>query len=363
MLRGTRGQWAERKQSYQHTHQRTDENFLLYVRAFGRVLVDEYVTHYNSCLNATADPVTITISGSTNITSDYDVSLAGPCALDVTYDIEQAFHQKVRLSLAAVTDTNLYPTPWLRYATHVRPPVEMLLVSSEVDDELSTYLPLPVQATDIRAEIRAAMARYSNAVILPVVPCDMSDAYHRERFYRAGKQFYEYAYGHQIVRDRQQFWACLHEAQRLSPDALHTMSAMVVVVVMMQRQSLTAATLFNSIHYTIAVVENMACLAEHGMLRLVNDRVHVAKSADSTKYLNTSKYVLRIAYAARWAYSSRVSTMHTISDDEYTILTDLYKKRADHDILETPCYASFRAVLFGSIQTVMNEQIALIDMF
>jgi hypothetical protein len=120
------------------------ENYMLYVRAMSRVLVDVMTLTWNKDLSEEKQ-VTLLAAGATNITSDYDVSFAGWNASKLAAEIETAFQSQTCYELAAYADTNLYVLPLLsltpQRAQFLGGPANLLDLHAT-----SLYVPYPTQA-------------------------------------------------------------------------------------------------------------------------------------------------------------------------------------------------------------------------
>ena len=86
-------------------------NHLIYIRALSRVFVDLETWAWNK--KNPDSRIYIMAAGSTNITSDYDVTMAGPRASELAAHINGKFFRDTGHSLSTYADTNLYFNPWV----------------------------------------------------------------------------------------------------------------------------------------------------------------------------------------------------------------------------------------------------------
>lgn len=80
------------------------KNLLLYIRSYSRVLID----YFTALRKKETDPFYMVIAGSTNITSDYDVTFIGKGSSLVCEQIIMSFYNSMGKNLADVADSNIY---------------------------------------------------------------------------------------------------------------------------------------------------------------------------------------------------------------------------------------------------------------
>ena len=246
-------------------------NHLLYIRAFSRVLVDIETYEWNK-MKPAAKHIELVVAGTTNLTSDYDVTMVGPSASALSAHINAKFMRDTNKTLSAYADTNLYCVPFVKLDT-TQIKTSWFVKHFRSIGLPGLYIPFPTTPTFLTNETRIALLRYNGT------PPDSVSA---ARFMVLAQTIEAFIYSKQwlslqCVCQVTAFTSVLHEIQKQQPGAYWTLSSMIVVVVEMQRE-VRELRLTPEI-YRVCAIENMACVMEH-----------------KTAYTDVLKYVYRVLY-------------------------------------------------------------------
>jgi hypothetical protein len=262
----------------------------MYVRAMSRVLVDQMTTAWNHDKNP-AEVIHLMAAGSTSITSDYDVSMAGPGVSLLAYQINDTFRRDTGQDLAIYADTNLYTTPWVSLtkerADFFGTQNIRHLMDYGTGTGMAMYLPIPtVDNGGLETVFRAAVYRLSRSLSPGFVDPDFvpDDG---DTLYSLAATFEDFMYRQQEQLDWRRFWKILTQAQIASPDAYFSVATILVVVVEMQMQKESPLGFAREI-YLASAIENLAEIQEKGLL---------SPDPSEEAIVATVKYVYRTLYS------------------------------------------------------------------
>lgn len=259
------------------------KNLLLFIRAYSRILIDYHVGKRKKFKNM--GNFYKVVAGSTNITSDYDVTIMGKGAASVCEDIvNKGFRNIYKENLADVADSNVYISPafvinknknyypkWFKY------------IVSQGD----VAFPLPLSKVAIKKEIESVLA--------------LKDIHHnnekisiKNRYFKMiklGKKIenkFLYNSG-KVTGGEEEYWDLVHSINATAIEAYVAVSTILTVVLGMQ---LKKELNLKPIHYLISAYENMINFNMHSQINISSYN----KSKDKEgKFLKYSKYIQRIA--------------------------------------------------------------------
>ena len=264
-------------------------------------------------------------AGSTNITSDYDVTMAGPRASELAAHINGKFFRDTGHSLSTYADTNLYFNPWVLITNNNFHRFAENFIHVPRPDEEDLYLPFPKSDALQTKDRSQAHWRLSKS------RCNCRQSGPQTDLYLLAKQIETAFY----TNDGSVVWETLidllHESQRLQPDI--TLSSLAVVVVEMLGQG--AKLGLDAHYYETCALENIACMAEHG---LFTDR-DVPQEVE--KLVGTIKYLYRVVYSLQNADTT------AITEETVAMLHNLNLIRGNVDFLGSDTYATYLEQLPG----------------
>jgi hypothetical protein len=287
-------------------------NALLMVRAYSRVLVD-------MCINdvrRSGKRVWSIAAGSTDITSDYDVSLVGPGAIKAVRCVVQTAQRRLGgKQLSVVADTNLYVSPSFAYLAESKPfpGVELSVYAApELGDAVRTG-PAASSKDPGKWHLRVFVARELERGAWLAYPVPESPVAFQAERVALLQRFFGYgtppnletmlSFGKKLVRfqypssrshllTEEEYWTSVINSMVYSVEAYVAVSTVLAVVVEMQQKTV-GANLKKQI-YEHAAVENYCDLRDHGGL---------SRDASHVVIVQTSKYVKRILYCLDRAWS------------------------------------------------------------
>lgn len=247
------------------------KEILQYIRSLSRVLIHLNINiHKKENSNFYA-----IIAGSTNITSDYDVTFVGKGASKRCNKIVSSFRIHTGGDLAKIADSNIYIGPacviekgriypdWFEY-------------ESIGNDQA---FPLPLSEISIQKEISAVLKRdgFEDHRSISKKYDDMIEKGQilEDRFY--------YPLDGTVTGGEEELWDLLHGINFDAMEAYITLSTIIAIVVEIQMG--IEVEKLESIHYLIAAFENMINFIDH------NGGTSVS---DESKLLKNSKYIYRI---------------------------------------------------------------------
>jgi hypothetical protein len=290
-------------------------NYLLYVRAMSRVLIDFMSVEWNETKDAESK-VLLLAEGSVHLTSDYDVSLAGVGSARLAHQIEQTFLKQTGYNLSQYADTNLYVLPLLSLTcrrVELIGPGSLLCLSTPPPDKstpvVSLYIPYPTQSNGGEEVSRnSAICRLRKAQESthlgtfhqdPSKDVVLQTPESTNLLFALALRFEEIVYTSEQV-NWVELWDLLSRIQLMTPDAYHSMGAFCVVVVEMQRWKEKRHFDCSSL-YLDSAMENIACLLEH----------HFYLDGPLPEYLillQTIKYVYRAVYSLQQITNQKPET-------------------------------------------------------
>lgn len=257
-------------------------NLLLYIRSYSRVLID-YFTGLRK--NNTSKPFYTVVAGSTNLTSDYDVTLIGEKAYSVCKDIVVKFYKCVGKNLADVADSNIYISPGFVVRSNYKYPEWFKYVLIEKEQAF----PLPLSNIAIKQEIKAVMDRF-DLLLKP----DNRSIYNRYlAMIKTGKELEEKYYYNKtkVTYTEENFWKLLHKTHFNAMEGYIALSTILSVVVEIQMGKTIKE--LKPIHYLISSFENMINYLEHSHMKDISE----LSTQSPSSLLKNSKYIYRTALA------------------------------------------------------------------
>jgi hypothetical protein len=129
----------------------------------------------------------------------------------------------------------------------------------------------------------------------------------------------------------------MHQSQALQPDAYWTLASLAIVVVEMN--SKTTDNTLGSADYITCALENMACVAEHGILLPVGG-IDTHKLSDEN-IIQTIKYMYRVIYCLHKAGQMT----STINQQTVDTLDRLNKSRGNSQFMDSIEYRKYKEEL------------------
>lgn len=273
-------------------------NLLLYVRAFTRVYVDVFANKYKQ----DHPDMEFIIAGSTNVTSDYDVTVVGPRSYHFVKEIMHGFYKEFHKQLPLVADTNLYIAPAFlynsKYSRNYPSWFKHTCISEKEESttkQTSTCFPLPVSPVAL-AQDRAVVHKKWKMIREHQTPLSSTQIMERyNKLISMGKKLDKFFYTtHKHSNKKktstspmteEEFWRLITSANQTSMESYHALSTIIVVVAEIQMKKDIKE--LRAEHYMIAAMENYVDLNIH----MGPDSVH-----SPLMYVKTSKYVYRIIY-------------------------------------------------------------------
>lgn len=273
------------------------ENHLIYVRALSRVLVDHMTSKWNEG-RKDENVIHLMASGSTNITSDYDVAMVGNGASRLAKEINETFEAQTTYSLSEYADTNLYMTPYVSLTAKgvKRLGHENVLEVKARRGKSTTGLYIVVPTAEnggLSVVFDAAVYRLRESQHMDPAPSDRPIAPPRDHdMYKLASEYERLIYSSDRVQWKS-VWDVATQVQIISPDAYYSVATILVVVVEMQMFPRTKYD-FPDMIYRASAIENTAELVEWGLLPLA---IGKARAPDDGTIAATVKYVYRVFYS------------------------------------------------------------------
>lgn len=250
------------------------KEILQYIRALSRIIIQ-----YNVSVHKLSNPnFYAIIAGSTNIASDYDVTLVGKGASTVCHKIVSSFRKNTGGDLADIADSNVYIAPALVIEKGRVYPEWLRRVMISEDQAF----PLPDSNLSIQKEIQAVLRRdgfEDTRSISEKYNSMISNGEQLESIY------YYPESGSSRGENEADFWDLLHSINFDAMEAYITLSTIIAVVVEMQMRNEIGR--LQPIHYLISAFENMINFVDH------NGGLNIS---DPVKLLKNSKYIHRIVH-------------------------------------------------------------------
>lgn len=247
------------------------KEILNFIRAISRVLIHYHINKYKKEHNPS---LRVIVAGSTNITSDYDITCVGKGSTNVCENIITDFRSSTGFNLADIADSNVYIAPAFVIQDNIYP---KWLSFVNVGDDIA--FPLPNSKIAIEEEILSVLKRE-----VTKEDRDISERY-REMIIK-GKELessYYYPDDKKSNDDERHFWKLLHNINFDAIEAYITLSTILSVVVDIQ---MGKTINLEPINYKISAFENIINFKEHSHGNLL----------DPSVLLKTSKYVYRIVH-------------------------------------------------------------------
>jgi hypothetical protein len=286
----------------------TVANMLEFLGAYRKILIDYLVTGYVSRLGhereydafldgaEIKDTIRVSALGSTNATSDYDVTLAGPCAHKIIAYITKQFFALTHETMSFVFDSNFYTVP------------DLVVRDRRVYDELGIELffygadvavPVPRGAKVLGEERRYILKKLRGADRRPVLR-------KYEELARLGERLDEFAYKYRrVFGSALEFFTHLFRMKRVSVEAYYGVSTVLVVVCGMQAGKMEEVRkVLARANFENAGLENLVDFAMHW-----NEYASSPKASaetDQLVFVRMSKYLQRVVMCAREASRSNV---------------------------------------------------------
>ena len=265
------------------------KEILQYIRSLSRIII-RYNVNLHKTLESNSNFYMI-IAGSTNIASDYDVTLVGDKASKVCDMIVSSFRKNTGGDLAEIADSNVYIAPAFVIEKEREYPTWLNRVMISEDQAF----PLPASELSIKKEIEAVLKRdgFKDERPISVKYDDMI---------QKGRQLediYYYSKNSSLKESNESdFWKLLHGINFDAMEAYITLSTIIAVVVEMQMKKKVDG--LKPIHYLISAFENMINFVDHNGGMDISDKV---------KLLKNSKYIQRILHCL-----TKTDHMEKISD-------------------------------------------------
>lgn len=264
------------------------QNILLFIRSLSRIIIEQEINKQKK-INKQFYSI---IAGSTNITSDYDVTLVGEGAATVCENIINIFFGTYCRNLADVADSNIYIAP----SFVINPGKEYKFNYVKLPGTDDQAFPLPITSVAIRSEINTVLKREKYIFECEIENLKFNKILCRyKKMIEKGKELErDFFYG-ESMKEEVDFWNLVHEIGFYAMEAYVTLSTIISVVVEIQMgKNLPEDNKLKPINYLISCFENMINFIEHSNL---NSKILDEGILNLSKIIivKNSKYILRIA--------------------------------------------------------------------
>lgn len=246
-----------------------------------RIILDYEFAEWNK---KHSNSLKLIAAGSTNITSDYDVTLIGKKASQfvslVLNKMSKLLHSKTH-TMAEFADTNMYILPGIYKETSNLPKwFQTVKISSD-----GVKVPIP------SSEVAKAIERHYIQELWKHGPNTNTIQTKYNHLIKHTKPLEDFYYSNRSMTETN-YWHTLFTANQYAIEAYRSISAFLVVVVEMQMKH--SISQLEDHHYFISAIENIIALKDHGLLgRSYTIKKHIPNS----KLLQVSKYVQRLLYS------------------------------------------------------------------
>lgn len=249
---------------------------LQYIRSITRILIQYNINTHKK----TNKDFRSIIAGSTNITSDYDVSFVGEGSALLCNKIIKSFKKHTRGDLTDIADSNIYITP----AYIIKKGVQYPSWLDNIIIRKNEAIPFPKTRVSIKKEIEAVFKRDGYKETRHITDKYDDMVTHGKKledlfYYPTNGKFYD---------NEEEFWELLHQTNFDSVEGYITSCAVAVVVVEMQMKMMFKK--ITPIHYLISAFENLINFIVHNHGKTVTNDIRLLK---------TSKYIYRTVYSLK----------------------------------------------------------------
>jgi hypothetical protein len=289
----------------------TVANMLEFLGAYRKILIDYLVTGYVRTLRdkeyreflgdaQLAETIRVSALGSTNATSDYDVTLSGPGVHRIIDHITTQFFDLTRETMSFVFDSNFYTVP------------DLVIRDRRVYDELGikllfpygTDVAVPVPGDDVLdTERRYILNKWREPRALRARKVSVLSKY--RELVRLGKRLDDFAYKYKpVFRTALEFFTHLFKMKRASVEAYYGVSTVLVVVCGIQAQKLDEVrVVLSKKGFENAGLENLVDFALHWNAYATSEKA--SAETDQLVFVRMSKYLQRVMLCIRECRNER----------------------------------------------------------
>ena len=374
------------------------ENYLLYVRAFSRVLVDHAVLNHNSnTINPYVHPLAV---GSTSITSDYDVTLVGKGSHQLAMYINRQFSVALRgKRLQDVADTNLYTAPLMLLHTAasvltnnarnllpvgIDSPVEPSSAEAKASSSSCSsrsmpwrvYIPLPTAANGGHkvawlSALSAGSGPEASQHAGGTQEGKTQEEVETKSFNTLGAQFEEVMY--QSTIDWKRAWTVIHAYLRQANDTYQSIATVCVVVVEMQMHQEQDQKFHACIHSASAIENLGRCQAYYARTQVTTRSpsstasspaslasqhepatASIGSSTTDLALIKMSKYLYRVLHSVhRRKLDLSVCSAEFMSDVRHVM-----QRRADDTVFTSTSFQSYKAGVDACMERLQKWKVS-----
>jgi len=294
-------------------------NVLMFIRSLSRVYIDAHISRHKSVYSLSEDEFQMVAAGSTNITSDYDVTLIGPKAAECCRQIINTFTKYGSGHLPEVADSNIYIGPagiiYPKGGKYVLPEWLTIYKLSEKSEAPVSFFPIPKSDIAIAQDKKSVMAKYNKERH----GLGIKESYDKMAEYGDILDTFYYSSGEES-HDESLFWETLANIGKYASEAYVGISTILGVVVKMQMKREIS---LETIHYQICALENICDLRDHAGFNTITELVSKNNSKDIPEHtlLKYSKYLYRIWYSLYNSGDLTEEDKEILGDIEYVVGT------------------------------------------
>jgi hypothetical protein len=281
----------------------TVANMLEFLGAYRKILIDYLITGYVRRLGLRgsreyrqflgpgtelADTIRVSALGSTNATSDYDVTLSGPGVHRIIEHITTQFYDLTHETMSFVFDSNFYTVP------------KLVVRDRRIYDELGIELLFPY-GTDVAVPVPGNdVLDTERRYILKKMRAKKSSAISKYReLVRLGERLDDFAYKYKpVFRTALEFFTHLFRMKRVSVEAYYGVSTVLVVVCGIQAKKLDEVrAVLSRKGFENAGLENLVDFAVHWNAYAASKKA--SAETDQLVFVRMSKYLQRVMLCIR----------------------------------------------------------------
>jgi hypothetical protein len=252
-----------------------------------------------------AETIRVSALGSTNATSDYDVTLAGPGVHLIIEHITTQFYDLTHETMSFVFDSNFYTVP------------DLVIRDRRIYDELGIELLFPY-GTDVAVPVPGNdVLDTERRYILKKLRAKKSSVIRKYReLVRLGERLDDFAYKFKpVFRTALEFFTHLFRMKRVSVEAYYGVSTVLVVVCGIQAKKLDEVrAVLSPKGFENAGLENLVDFAVHWNAYATSKKA--SAETDQLVFVRMSKYLQRVMLCIRECRSERTVRKFRKLDEE-----------------------------------------------
>lgn len=267
-----------------------------------------------------SDIIITAIYGSSNPTSDYDVTLAGPGIPYIVNCLLQQFKiNKEWSNISVMFDSNFYICPGLLINNKNSHLIKNLNINLFcIDKKKNYYIPLPTTNDEIKLEIEALKKKMNNNHVLNLSGIDNSYKKLIKKGIMLDNELYRNINSNKLILNSStNLFKHLLDMCSLSIEAYHAISTIIIIVFGFQGNKISEKEYMNFKfeNYIISAVENIIDLVHHHANAY--DNKHPKKNFNLA--IKVSKYIHRVLNCIEKA--NKLSNKNVIEIDKNIIIS------------------------------------------